>query len=109
MDAGTICIIAALVIAIINLTMWLIEVKSDYDAAALALMCRQFENPHGQILGKVVEAKIYEDSDWERMVVVAVSWRGAVCVRPTSDDDAPGRWIRKEVVGDRVREVRRWD
>lgn len=64
-------------------------------------------NPHAHLLGKVVEARVYEASEWERMVVVAVSWHGAVAVRPERDPQTTARWIRKELAPHRVREVRR--
>lgn len=64
-------------------------------------------NPHARLLGQVVEAKIYEASDWERMVVVAVSWEGAVCVRRLSNMRGRGRWIPKDKAPHRVREVAR--
>lgn len=62
-------------------------------------------NPHAHLLGKVVEAKVYEASEWELMVVVAVGWHGAVCVRPLSDMRYGGRWIRSELAPSRIREV----
>lgn len=62
-------------------------------------------NPHAHLLGKVVEAKVYEASEWELMVVVAVGWHGAVCVRPLSDTSYRGRWIRSELAPSRIREV----
>lgn len=66
---------------------------------------REGLNPHAHLLGKIVEARVYEASDWERMVVVAVSWKGGVCVRYASDPDGRGRWIKKQLVPYRVREV----
>lgn len=60
-------------------------------------------NKHARLLGKEVEAKVYEGSEWERMVVVAVSWRGAVCVRPVHDLTTKGRWIHKSKAPGRVR------
>ena len=62
-------------------------------------------NPYAHLLGRVVEVKVYQASDWERMVVVAVSWHGAVCVRRVADMESRGRWIRKELAPDRVREI----
>lgn len=66
---------------------------------------REGLNPHAHLLGKIVEARVYEASDWEPMVVVAVSWKGAVCVRYANDPDGRGRWIKKQFVPYRVREV----
>ena len=62
-------------------------------------------NPYAALLGAEVEARVYAESRWERMVVVAVSWRGAVAVRPRHDLATRARWIRAELVPDRVREV----
>lgn len=63
------------------------------------------KNPYAHLLGKVVEAKVYEASSWERMVVVAVSWKGAVAVRRVSDPEGKARWIRKNQTRERVRMV----
>lgn len=76
----------------------------DYKEAAKRLERLQFTNPYARLLGRVVEAKVYEGSEWESMVVVAVSWKGSVAVRPTRDLSAKARWIRKERVPQRVRE-----
>ncbi len=63
-------------------------------------------NPHAHLLGRVVECRVYEASDWERYIVVAVSWEGAVCVRRESTPKITGRWIPKDKAPERVREVR---
>lgn len=62
-------------------------------------------NKYAHLLGRTVEAKVYEASSWERMVIVAVSWQGAVCVRPVRDMRTKGRWIRKNLVPSRIREL----
>lgn len=62
-------------------------------------------NEHARLLGRTVMAKVYEGSPWERMVVVAVSWKGAIAVRPEWDPEARARWIRKDVAPQRVREI----
>lgn len=62
-------------------------------------------NPHARLLGQVVEARIYEASDWERCVVVAVGWHGAVCLRREDNQGTPGRWIPSYLAASRVREV----
>ncbi len=62
-------------------------------------------NPYAFLLGRVVEARVYEASRWERMVVVAVSWKGAICVRPEADPLASARWISKEAAPERVRMI----
>lgn len=63
------------------------------------------KNPYAHLLGKEVEARVYEASDWERMVVVAVSWKGAVAVRRVSDPGSKARWIHKSKTAERVRMV----
>ena len=60
-------------------------------------------NKHANMLDRVVSARVYEGSKWEAMLVVAVSHKGAVAVRPVMYQDAPARWIDKEHVADRVR------
>ena len=87
------------------LLVYSIRVTMDWNEAAERLMRSQFVNPYARLLGKTVEAKVYEGSDWERMVIIAVSWKGAVCVRRELDMVAPGRWIHKSKVPCRVREI----
>lgn len=70
-----------------------------------ALREMALRNPYAHLLGKTVEAKVYEGSEWERMVIVAVSWKGAVAVRPVYDLETKARWIHKDKVPDRVREI----
>ena len=66
-------------------------------------------NPHAHLLGKTVAVKKYQGSEWERCVVICVSWKGAVKVRRLSemDDMAHGNgfWICKEQAPTRVREI----
>lgn len=63
-------------------------------------------NPHAPMLGREVEALFYKGSKyWERCIVVAVSWKGAVCVRKAAYPTAKGNWISKDEVRDRVREI----
>lgn len=50
-------------------------------------------NQYARYLGEEVLAKVYEASDWERCVIVAISWHGSVCVRPADDLATKGRWI----------------
>ncbi len=82
-----------------------IRVTTDWHEAAKKLMRLQFANPYAHLLGRTIEAKVYEGSDWEKMVVIAVSWRGAVCVRPVRDLATKGRWIPKYYAHERVREI----
>ena len=87
------------------LFVWALTVSQDYRAAAERLSKLQFANPYARLLGRVVEAKVYEGSDWERMLVVAVSWHGSVAVRPVRDLSTKARWIHKSKVPTRVREI----
>ena len=43
--------------------------------------------------GERVWVRKYDASDWERATVVAVSWRGACCVRPDSQPNRNGFWV----------------
>lgn len=96
------------------LFVWAMMVNADYRAASKALRAAAYwskemrmYSPYARYLGRVVEARVYEGSEWERMVVVAVSWHGGMCVRPCRDMELPGRWIEKTKVPERVREVQR--
>lgn len=63
-------------------------------------------NPHAHLLGRVVEARKYEISDWERYIVCAVGWHGSVCLRDVDDPDRKGFWVHGAVaMPDRFREV----
>lgn len=60
-------------------------------------------NEHAKMLGRTVEARLSDGAKWREMVVVAVSWKGALAVRPTSEPDKPARWIHKSKVDEWVR------
>ena len=97
--------VAFLSIICVGLSVYAIRITVDWNEAAKKLMRLQFANQHARLLGKTVEAKVYEGSKWERMVVVAVSWKGAVAVRPEWDQEAKARWIHKDKAPYRVREI----
>lgn len=59
-------------------------------------------SPYVRMLGKVVEYKKYERSDWEVGVVIAVSWHGAVQIRDRCDNTF---WMSKFKVPGNVKEV----
>lgn len=63
----------------------------------------RYRNPYAHLLGAEVEVRKYEASDWERCVVTAVSWHGAVCVR--RQHDAKGFWVDSERAPTHVREI----
>ena len=69
----------------------------------LGLLDTMPTNKHAHMLGRVVQAKVYEGSNWEPMVIVAVSHKGSVAVRPVSDPECSARWIHKSKVPKRVR------
>lgn len=102
------------VIAALAMMVWDAEDRADTKGIVNIILTEELArryaelasyNPHAHLLGKEVEARVYEGSRWERMVVVAVSWKGSVCVRYASDPEGRGRWIKKEFVSDRVREI----
>lgn len=43
------------------------------------------DNEHAYLLGRIVTARKYEASRWERYRVVAVSWRGNLRLRSLTD------------------------
>lgn len=98
---------AILLVACATLLVWALVATADYRAAARRLQRYQFMSPHARMLGRVVEVKKFEGSEWERAVVVAVSRHGAVCVRRLSDMEARGFWLNKDLAPHRVREIER--
>ena len=62
-------------------------------------------NRYAGYLEKEVLAKVYEQSDWERCVVVAVSRHGSVCVRPSADLETKGRWIHHAIERGRIKDI----
>ena len=62
-------------------------------------------NRYAEYLNKEVLAKIYEQSDWERCVVIAVTWHGSVCVRTVADIETKGRWIHHGIERGRIKEI----
>jgi len=70
---------------------------------------RPARNPYAHLLGAEVEVDKFGDGNWERCVVVAVSWKGGVRVRRVSEMDERGHgngfWMSKTVAPQRVRLV----
>ena len=99
------------ILALTCVTLGAIAYVANRNASDLAerLEHLQFTSPYAHYLGRTVEVKVYAASRWERMVVVAVSWHGAVAVRPAADLKTRARWIRADLVPERVREVTEWD
>lgn len=59
-------------------------------------------NRYSEWLGRECWVRPSHGGRWRRHVVVAVSWKGAVCVRDP-DREGKGYWVRKENVRHRVR------
>ena len=63
-------------------------------------------NENAYLLGKVVEAKRYEASDWERYLVVCVSWHGNLRLRPLGETDPRyAFWLDESKRATRLREI----
>lgn len=69
----------------------------------LAWMALGTTNPYGRWLGKTCMVRPHGRDKWEPHVIVAVSWRGAVCVRELARESEDGYWIKKQNVRWRVR------
>ena len=68
---------------------------------------RRVASPHAHMLGRLMEVRKYDASDWEPCVVVAVGWHGSVCVRRLCDIDRPGFWVHHDRAMTHLREVER--
>lgn len=62
-------------------------------------------NPHAHLLGKTVEYRKFEASDWQRGVVWCVGIHGGLCIRDAEYLEQPGKWIDSDKAVYRVREV----
>jgi hypothetical protein len=72
---------------------------------ALAYMAYGHGSPYGRWLGRTCWVRPCGRPNWVAHTIVAVSWRGAVCVRRADRMEDDGYWIKKENVLWRVR----WD
>lgn len=70
---------------------------------ALAYMTHVPSNPYGDWLGKTCWVRPSGRVVWSEHVIVAVSWRGAVCVREIDRLHEDSYWIKKQNVRWRVR------
>ena len=70
---------------------------------AAALIALRVPNEYAGWLGKDCWVRPVSRPSWRRHVVVAVSWKGAVCVRRADRLDEDGYWIKKHNVSWRVR------
>lgn len=71
--------------------------------AAIAHIAHGADNPYGAWLGRECWVRPTSRDTWKRHVIVAVSWRGAVCVRDAERISEDGYWIKKQNVKWRVR------
>ena len=71
--------------------------------AAIAHIAHGADNPYGAWLGCECWVRPTSRDTWKRHVIVAVSWRGAVCVRDAERISEDGYWIKKQNVKWRVR------
>lgn len=71
--------------------------------AAFATIAHGADNPYGAWLGCECWVRPASRDKWKRHVIVAVSWRGAVCVRDAEKLQEDGYWIKKQNVKWRVR------
>jgi hypothetical protein len=92
-DAPTVIALAALAVAlpcgILSLRAW----RLLGEAGRLS--------PHARLLGRRVEVRKYDGSDWEAAVVVCVSHHGSLCIR--RDGERRGWWMDSHRVPGRVR------
>ena len=70
--------------------------------AALFAVAHRPKNQYADWLGRECWVRPTSRPNWRRHVVVAVSWKGAVCVRDASRMDGDGYWIKKQSVPFRV-------
>jgi len=71
--------------------------------AAIAHIAHGADNPYGDWLGRTVWVRPVGRPDYAKHVIVAVSWRGAVCVRDVERMQEDGYWIKKQNVRWRLR------
>lgn len=72
-------------------------------AVALMIADRGSRSVYSDWLGRTCWVRpLSGRGEWEEHVVVAVSWKGAVCVRGVDNLDGTGYWISKKSVPFRV-------
>ena len=74
-------------------------------ALVVAVIALKTPSPYADWLGKRCWVRPVGRESWAQHVIVAVSWKGAVCVRRLDKPDDDGYWIKKQNVSWRVR----WD
>lgn len=107
MEPDAIRTLLVIVMAVVSFTI-VHDVLRDLDASRNAnrmLIDYLPKNAYARLLGEEVLAKVYEQSEWKRCVVVAISWHGSVCVRPADDLATKGRWIHHAFARGRVKPI----
>lgn len=107
MEPDAIRTLLVIVMAVVSFTI-VHDVLRDLDASRSVnriLVDYLPKNAYARYLGEEVMAKIYEQSEWSRCVVVAISWHGSVCVRPADDLATKGRWIHHAFARGRVKPI----
>lgn len=105
MEPDAIRTLLVIVMAVVSFTI-VHDVLRDLDASRNVnriLVDYLPKNAYARYLGEEVMAKIYEQSEWSRCVVVAISWHGSVCVRPADDLATKGRWIHHAFASERIK------
>ena len=107
MDADAIRTLLVIIMAVVSFTI-VHDLMRDLDASRktnVILTSYLPHNSYARYLGEEVMAKVYEQSEWSRCVVVAISWHGSVCVRPADDLATKGRWIHHAFERGRVKPI----
>lgn len=107
MEPDAIRTLLVIVMAVMSFTI-VHDLLRDLDAAKKTtrlLVEMMPHNAYARYLGEEVMAKVYEASDWDRCVIVAISWHGSVCVRPADDLATNGRWIHHAFERGRVKPI----
>ncbi len=71
--------------------------------AAFARIAHVADSPYASWLGCECWVRPTSRDKWRKHVIVAVSWRGAVCVRDAERINEDGYWIKKQNVKWRMR------
>lgn len=77
--------------------------NAELAARCATLESRMPRNEHARMLDETVDAKVRERDEWQPMLVVAVSHKGSLAVRPVSEPGRAAKWIPARLVEKRVR------
>lgn len=87
--------VISIVVSLLAIVLSIVSIRSVLKALSI--------NPYAPMLGKTVEYKKYEGSDWEVGIVIVVSWHGALQIRDKYDNTF---WISKVKARTNVREAK---